>query len=171
MLNAWRRWTFVAAACAAAAVLAGCAHPQLVKPGETESAVVEALGAPDAKVETKAGTRLVYSLQPMGRAVWWIWTDASGVVTKREEVLDRKHMALVKAGQSTVQDVQKLFGKCAQTYHFALKGEDARMYRFLDNGVIPMAFWVQYNPKTGVVTETAFTTDPWLDQDGNFPFG
>ena len=158
------------ALCLSVSLLTGCAHPQLVKPGDTLDSVLDELGAPDARVRTQAGERLVYSLQPMGREVWWIWADEKGRVIQREEVLDRKHMALVQPGRSKVEDVQNLFGRCAQTYHFALKGEDARMYRFLDAGLFPMAFWVQYDPKTLVVTETDFTTDPWLDQDNLFPF-
>lgn len=56
---------------ACAALLAGCAHPQLMEPGMSLTAVETELGAPDAKVTLESGgTRFVYSLQPMSEQVW-----------------------------------------------------------------------------------------------------
>lgn len=158
------------AALAVAVVIGGCAHPQLVDPGTPESAIVEELGAPDARVPlAEGGARLVYSMQPMDQAVWWLTLDAGGRLVSKENVLDRKHFALVKPGVSTREDVRKLFGHCAEEYEFSLKNETAWMYRFLDDGMFYMAFWVQFDTKD-VVTETGYTTDPWRDRDGWFPF-
>ena len=75
-------------------------------PGMTESQVRTELGAPHAAVDTGKGTqRWVYSMQPFGQEVWWIEFDADGRIVRREEVLDRAHMALIKPGVSTEKDV------------------------------------------------------------------
>ena len=57
----------IAAAAAAVAVLAGCAHPQLMDGGMAEQTVEAKLGAPHAKVMLPDGkSRWVYSMQPFG---------------------------------------------------------------------------------------------------------
>lgn len=137
-------------------------------PGMTESQVRTELGAPHAAVDTGKGTqRWVYSMQPFGQEVWWIEFDADGRIVRREEVLDRAHMALIKPGVSTEKDVWNLFGKCAQEYTFSLIDQTAWMYRFKDDGLFDMACWVQFDVN-GVVIEVGFTTDPWKDRDGLF---
>lgn len=157
-------WKTLAAMTAAAAILAGCAHPQLIDPGMSTQAVADELGTPDAKVALEdGGMRYVYSLQPMSQQVWWVNFDASGKVTSRENVLDRKHFALIRPGVDTKETVWNLFGRCAQEYHFALIDQDAWMYRFLDDGFFFMACWVQFD-MNGVVTEVGYTIDPWHDR-------
>ena len=149
-------------------MLAGCAHPDLIDLSTPKAQVIATLGEPDAKTPLPdGGYRLVYSLQPMAQEVWWISLDQEGRVTGKENVLDREHFALIKPGVSTEKDVWNLFGRCAQTYTFALKNEHAWMYRFLDEGMFFMACWVQFNTK-GVVTEVGYTTDPWHDHDGDW---
>lgn len=163
-----RRMAGAACALLAAAVLAGCAHPDLIDISTPETAVTASLGEPDAKIALpEGGSRLVYSLQPMAQEVWWITLDRTGRVTAKENVLNREHFTLIQPGVSTEQDVWNLFGRCAQTYTFALKNEHAWMYRFLDEGMFHMACWVQFNT-AGVVTEVGYTTDPWHDRDGDW---
>lgn len=147
------------------ALLAGCAHPDLIDLQTPESAVVERMGPPDAQTALPDGSkRFVYSMQPMSQQVWWLTISADGRLLSKENVLDRKHFALIKPGISTEKDVWNLFGKCAQKYEFRLKNEHAWMYRFLDDGFFYMACWVQFDTK-GVVTEVGYTTDPWHDND------
>lgn len=163
----FRAWGCLLAS-AACLLLTACAHPQLMDPGMTEAQVEAELGEPHAAVETSDGTqRWVYSMQPFGQEVWWLEFDADGRLVKREEVLDRAHMALIKPGVSMEQDVWELFGKCAQKYTFSLVDQTAWMYRFRDDGLFDMACWVQFDLH-GIVTEVGFTTDPWKDRDGHF---
>lgn len=161
---------FFRAACltAAAAILVGCAHPDLIDMSTPKSEVTASLGEPDATVALANGqTRLVYSLQPMAQEVWWITLDEQNRVVSKENILDREHFALIEPGRSTEADVWNLLGRCAQTYTFALKNEHAWMYRFLDEGMFHMACWVQFDTR-GVVTEVGYTTDPWHDRDGDW---
>lgn len=153
---------------AAAFLMHGCAHPDLIDLQTPGSEVEASLGAPDARIALEDGsTRLVYSMQPMSQQVWWITLDAQGRVQSKENVLDRDHFALIKIGSTTKQDVFNLFGPCAEKFHFALKNQDAWMYRFLDEGLFYMAFWVQFD-ENGVVAEVGYTQDPWRDRDGDW---
>ena len=137
-------------------------------PGMTESQVRTELGAPhDPAVRIELDppdllTEGLHGIDPALRALARI----NGRV-RREEVLDRAHMALIKPGVSTEKDVWNLFGKCAQEYTFSLIDQTAWMYRFKDDGLFDMACWVQFDVN-GVVTEVGFTTDPWKDRDGLF---
>ena len=90
------------AAVAAAVMLAGCAHPQLVELGDLETAVVERLGEPMAKTRMEDGTvRWTYSLQPYGQEVWWLFVDETGHVVSREQGLQEKYFNLIRPGVST----------------------------------------------------------------------
>ncbi len=162
-----RIWS-CALAFAACVLLTACSHPQLMDQGMTEVQVETRLGVPHAVVDVGNGMqRWVYSMQPFGQEVWWLEFDADGRLLRREEVLDRAHMAMIKPGESTKRDVWNIFGKCAQEYVFALIDQTAWMYRFRDDGIFDMACWVQFDVKD-VVTEVGFTTDPWKDRDGSF---
>ena len=97
------------AAVAAAVMLAGCAHPQLVELGDLETAVVERLGEPMAKTRMEDGTvRWTYSLQPYGQEVWWLFVDETGHVVSREQGLQEKYFNLIRPGVSTEDDVWAL---------------------------------------------------------------
>ena len=157
----------IAAAVAVVAVLAGCAHPQLMDGGMPEQTVEAKLGAPHAKVMLPDDqSRWVYSMQPFGEEVWWLTFGKTGTLVGKEEVLNRKHFALIQPGVSTKEDVWNLFGKYAEECTFHLINQTAWMYRFLDDGFFYMACWVQFDTE-GVVTEVGYTLDPWRDRDGS----
>lgn len=104
-------------------------------PGMTESQVRTELGAPHAAVDTGKGTqRWVYSMQPFGQEVWWIEFDADGRIVRREEVLDRAHMALIKPGVSTEKDVWNLFGILSKDYQHYIKRNDPFEPETCENG-------------------------------------
>ena len=81
-------------ACCAAAMLAGCAHPQLIDMGQTEEFVTAELGEPNAKTPMPDGTvRWTYSSQPFGQQVWWLFSmptaRLSGVKTGCRKSISR----------------------------------------------------------------------------------
>lgn len=152
------KWLLMATS---ALVLVGCAHPDFIKVGQSDNEVKAELGAPDGKLLNADGSFvLVYSDQPFGQEVWWMYFDSNGRFVKKERALDEDHFKLVIPGKHTENDVRQMFGRCAQEYTFHLIDEHAFMYRFQEPGSINMAWWVQFN-KQGVVTETAVTRDPW----------
>lgn len=158
------------AAVAAAVMLAGCAHPQLVELGDLETAAVERLGEPMAKTRMEDGTvRWTYSLQPYGQEVWWLFVDETGHVVSREQGLQEKYFNLIRPGVSTEDDVWKLWGRCAQKYTFHLVNQHAWMYRYKDFGGFDMAVWPQFD-ENGVVQSVETTMDPWKEKDGEWLF-
>lgn len=165
------KFRFWLAAMGVVALIAGCAHPQLVDMGETEAAVVKYLGAPHARTQLPDGTvRLTYSGQPFGQDVWWLFLDQSGKVVAREQGLQEKYFPMLKPGVSTEADVWALWGPCAQKYDFHLLKEHAWMYRFKDIGNFDMAVWPQFD-KDGIMRSMDVTEDPWKrDRDSDFFF-
>lgn len=158
----------LAAAASVIVILAGCAHPQLVEPGDTNAAVLDRLGEPMAKTKMPDGTtRWTYSLQPFGQEVWWLFLDDTGHVVAKEQGLQEKYFNLVTPGVSTEADVWALWGKCAQKYTFHLVNEHAWMYRFKDVGNFDMAVWPQFN-EAGVVQSIEVTMDPWKEQENDW---
>lgn len=100
------------AALAAALLLAGCAGfaPGRVAPGQDESAVVAAYGAPTARYPlADGGRRLEYAQGPMGRQTWMVTLDAAGRVARVEQVLDSDHFAQVTDGMAEA-DLLRLLG-------------------------------------------------------------
>ncbi|HIU84133.1 MAG TPA: hypothetical protein IAC66_02035 [Candidatus Aphodousia gallistercoris] len=148
-------------ALSAAALLAGCAHPDLIEPGQSSASVEQELGAPDSRIDHPDGTFiLVYSGQPFGRENYWMHFDKDGHFVGKETLMNEEHFKLVIPGKHTKKDVYQMFGHCAQEYTFALQDQTAFMYRFRETSGMAMAFWVQFD-LDGVVTETAVTQDPW----------
>lgn len=158
------RLKLIVAALAGAAVLAGCAHPDLIELGQSESLVVNELGAPDSRIDHNDGSfTLVYSGQPYGRECYWMHFDKQGQFVGKELLMNEEHFKLVIPGKHTKQDVFQMFGRCAQEYNFKLQDQTAFMYRFRESSGHAMAFWVQFDTQN-VVTETAITQDPWDDR-------
>ena len=149
-----------------AVILAGCAHPQLVDPGETTQQVEAYLGAPDAKTDMPDGRqRWTYSMQPFGQQVWWLFFDADGKFVERVQGLQRQYFNLPQIGKWTEDDIWHFWGRCAQKYEFPLVNQHAWMYRFRDVGGFYMAVWPQFDT-SGVLRSMDVTLDPWVLQDG-----
>ena len=96
----------VAAGAVPAFALCGCAHPQMIDLGSTESQVVEKLGKPDSITAMPDGTtRYTYSLQPEGQEVWLMFFDKNGRFVKREQALvEENFYRLIKPGKTTIAD-------------------------------------------------------------------
>ncbi|MCG5030244.1 outer membrane protein assembly factor BamE [Mesosutterella sp. OilRF-GAM-744-9] len=152
-----------AAAGAAALVLGGCAHPQLIAKGVSEADIVAKLGKPHARTVLPDGTvRLTYSWQPMGQAVWWMFLDSSGRYFKLEQALVEDNFPMIKPGMTRAQ-VYELLGPCAEEYKFPALKQTSLMYRYEDYSRAPMALWVDLD-LTGHVVSWTTSTDPWLDR-------
>ncbi len=160
MLN--RRTLLMAgAALPLAAFLGGCAHPQRIGLGETEESVRAALGEPASRMKLADGTvRLVYSRQPMGQEVWWMYFDRNGRYIRLENAMTEKAFSLTKPGVTTRAEVLQLFGPCAQEYDLKLFDQSALMYRFQSPDVGDAGVWFQFN-RQNILTEWGVTEDPW----------
>lgn len=168
VMTGLRLMTLTAAA-GVVAVIAGCAHPQLVSMGTPQEEVVSYLGEPAARTQMPDGTvRYTYSGQPFGQDVWWLFVDQDGNVVSREQGLQEKYFSMLTPGKSTEADVWALWGKCAEKYEFPLVNEHAWMYRYRAPGGFNMAVWPQFD-SNGVMRSIETTLDPWtLNDSGDF---
>lgn len=92
-------------------VLAGCAGygPGDLKPGATEAAVVERMGAPTARAPRGAGgARLDYARGPFGKHTWRIDLDASGRVASIDQLLTERNFESLQPGDTRAQVVDRL---------------------------------------------------------------
>lgn len=159
----------LAATLLASALLAGCATPGGMAPGQAEATVLAELGKPTSRSITPGvGPRLLYSNQPWGFEVWALQFDATGRLISSAQMLTPAQFSRVRPGDQTRADIERLFGPPAQKLRFGLIDEDAWMYRFIQDSIFKMAFWVQFTPQ-GVVTSTGITTDPWSERDSDHP--
>ena len=163
----WNRFKRIGLMCCCVVGLAACAHPTTQRLGSTQDEVLQLQGEPDIRVQTQEGSRWVYSFQPFGQKVYWMLFDQEGRFVETKEVLDRPWMDQIQIGKDTKDTVFAMFGRPADKQHFALKDHDAWMYRFKDQGVFDMAFWVQFDVE-GIVREKHITLDPWADRGDLF---
>lgn len=170
-MSIWIRKAALTVWFSAAAVLVGCAHPQLVEMGESKEAVIAYLGEPQAKTAMPDGTvRYTYSIQPFGQEVWWLFVDSNGKVVAREQGLQEKYFSMLTPDKSTENDVWALWGRCAQKYEFRLVDEHAWMYRYKAPGGFDMAVWPQFDVN-GVMQSMEVTQDPWKQDRVNLFLG
>ena len=149
--------------CAAVVLLGGCAHPQLVDMGVTEAQVIAQIGQPSGREVMKDGTvRLMYNRQPMGQEVWWMFFDASGRYVRLEQALTYENFTKIIPGKTTQEEVDRMFGRCAETFDFKLMNQSAYMYRYVGDASRDMALWVQFD-RRGIVTEWSVSDDPWKE--------
>lgn len=142
LLTLFKRLFFVSAA---GLILAGCAV-QSLQPGMARDEVLKRMGTPSNTVALASGTRLQYSLQPMGRSALMVDLDQQGRVTSVRQVLTPNEFALIVTGQWTRSDVEREFGRPAFISHVANWQGDIMTYRWHD-GVHDMFFWVYLDPK------------------------
>lgn len=155
------------AAVIATLVLSACATPASIAPGTSEADTIKTLGTPTSRSITPGvGPRLLYSGQPFGFEVWALQFDAIDREISAAQMLTEVQFAKIRPGQQTRADIERLFGPPAEKFTFHLIDETAYMYRFLQDGVFKMAFWVQFNLQD-IVTSTGVTLDPWSLRDGD----
>lgn len=127
---------------AAIALLAGCAGPGPIVPGETREAVLARWGAPQRVVRMPSGERLQYSLQPSGRYAWMVDVDASGRVVRATQALTEANFHRIVPGEWTLADVEREFGPPAWIESVASWRGPILTYRWRDNTNTDMFYFV-----------------------------
>ena len=144
---------------AAAAIAAGCAHPQRVEIGTAAVEVSAYLGEPQAATPMPDGTeRWTYSLDPADRRVWWLFFRDSRLVSL-EQGLQRKYFAAIRTGEWTAGDVWAYWGKFLEEREFPLTGKRVWMYPFIDDDGMGRMARVVFNDR-GVVEDLEVSDDP-----------
>ena len=157
---------------AVAASLFGCAHPDFIKLNDDYSHVVKELGKPDSESKLPDGkTRLIYTAQPMGQQSYVMIFDTNGKLIFKDNILQEKYYAeLVKPGKQNSDDILVLFGPPCEKWTYKNLGEHTFMYRYLDSGMFPMAFWVDFDLKNDKVLRYVLSIDPWSQRDSDRDF-
>lgn len=123
----------LAPALLAAVLIGGCASfPSSVTPGTARAQVLANLGAPTATHALASGTRLQYSLQPLGRQVYNIDLDAAGRVLSVEQVMAQKPFERVQADVWKSTDLLREFGRPAEITRVSEFKGDVWTWRFLE---------------------------------------
>lgn len=120
--------------------LGGCALFTPLQAGMTQAQVVALRGQPTRVVPLAAGTRLQYSLQPMGRQATMVDLDANGRVVQVRQVLNANDFARIEVGRWTRADVEREFGPPAFVDSVASWPHDIMTYRWFE--ISDMFYWV-----------------------------
>ncbi len=138
------QWTRVLAATVATLTLAGCAVTS-VKPGTSREEVISGYGRPTRVVSLPTGSRLQYSLQPLGRSAVMVDLDANGKVVSAREVLTPGEFLKIVPGQWKRGDIEREFGPPAMIDRVASWQGDIMTYRWSDVST-DMFFYVYLDP-------------------------
>lgn len=137
---------------AASALMAGCALTG-VQPGMSREEVMARYGTPSRILPLESGTQLQYSRQPAGQSVVIVDLDAAGKVVAARQVLTPGEFSKIQPGQWTRDDVERMFGRPASVDRVASWPGDILTYRWRENNLQDMFFWVYLDAK-GVVQRT-----------------
>jgi len=133
-------------------LMAGCALTG-VQPGMSREEVIARYGTPSRILPLEAGTRLQYSRQPAGQSVVIVDLDTAGKVVAARQVLTPGEFSKIQPGQWTRDDVERMFGRPASVDRVASWPGDILTYRWRENNLQDMLFWVYLDTK-GVVQRT-----------------
>lgn len=158
-----RRWAVLAALCLTVACdPGGRPYEDLrlarLQPGVSSEQEVTALFGPPAAVRTLPdGRGLVYPLGPEGAHTLLLRIGPDGRYQGHEDLLTRANFARVAPGMSGAE-VTALLGPPARTQPYALSGQTAWEWRFLD--VQETRLFVAMFDADGRVASTAVEDDP-----------
>ena len=152
-----------------ALVLAGCAHPDLIKMNADYPEVIKKLGQPDSVVTLEDGSKkVVYSYQPMGQECYMLVFNPQGKLVFKDKLMQEKYFKMIKPGTQNSKDIYSMFGHPCEQWTYKNLGEHTYMYRYLDETMYPMALWVDFDLKTDKVLRYVISIDPWSQQDSDW---
>ncbi|GAA4328189.1 lipoprotein [Pigmentiphaga soli] len=160
------------AAAAAALLLAACASPASIQPGEPLGSVTQRLGRPTLEMpRPDGGTRLIWSTQPMGQFVWVTDVDASGKTISNQQALTTENFDRIKIGEWDTERLRYEFGPPAEISRVGLRGEHlVWSYRYRQDGVWNSLMHI-YISDSGKVERFHPGPDPLAEpRDGMFMF-
>lgn len=139
---------------AAAALVAGCAHPwnaMNLPPGTPREEVVAKAGPPVAVWPLADGAqRYQYTLMPMGHYAFMLDFDANGRLVQSRQVMTPREFNRIETDRWTRDDVAREFGPPARIDAVASFQGPVWTYRWYEPGQGPMFYWVYFDPQ-GVV--------------------
>jgi outer membrane protein assembly factor BamE (lipoprotein component of BamABCDE complex) len=116
-----------------AVALGACAGVTRVPVGSAEAQVRAALGEPALVLPDPAGGRhLAYPRGPLGTETFMARLGPDGRLVALEQVLNEDHIARIRQGVTTEEDLLRLIGPPWRRVEFANLRQVAWDYRFLD---------------------------------------
>ncbi len=147
-----------------ALLLSGCATfsytPAGVPAGASRADVVRAMGPPTAVYTMPDGhERLEYTHMPAGRQTFMIDLDASGHMTRWENVLDENHFSAIQPGMNRA-DVLRLIGPPTFTSHYQRPTPGITWFYRWQSPLRCVVFELSFEVATGRVLEGDYPSDP-----------
>src|SRR5262245_6188467 len=143
-----------------AALLAGCAGPRSLVPGQsTEADVRSRLGAPkDTRTEPNGDLVWEYPTGPEGFTTYAVRMGADGKVKEVTQLVTEEQLEKVVVGKSTRDDVRRILGRPAleTVYHVG----PTWYWRHLKGGTQPGNLVVTFNPDGTVATKISIIDMP-----------
>lgn len=146
------------------ALLAGCATPRSLVPGQSTEADVRArLGAPTDSLREGNGDQLWdYATGPLGYYTYRVRIGADGKVKEVTQLLTDEQLMKVVPGTMTKADVRRLLGRPAKEETY--RAGTVWSWRFMRDGIQPGYLTVTFN-SDGTVKERVAIIDPSDDRE------
>ncbi len=145
------------------ALLAGCATyggRGLVPGKATLDDVAREMGKPALRWSNPDGSQqLAYPRGPEGYATFMVLVAPDGTLKSIENVLDERHFAAVKAGNTDRDEILRMFGPPREKIDFPARNDETWEYRFRDVYTFPARFIVVFDKATWLVKETMQFSD------------
>ena len=143
------------------ALLAGCAHPDMLRAGMSRDELFSRYGRPAATRQDASGETLIYSSAPLGQRASAAHLDRSGHVVSVEPLLNTEHFAMIKVGEWNKQDVLEHFGTPAELTR--IPRYEVWSFRYRENETWDSLFHVMFD-SAGVVRQTQNGPDPMYEK-------
>ena len=143
------------------ALLAGCAHPDLLRVGMSHDELSSRFGRPAATREDANGETLIYSSAPLGQRASAAHLDRTGHVVSVEPLLNSEHFAAIKIDEWNKADVLDHFGTPAEMTR--IPRYEVWSFRYRENETWDSLFSVMFDV-AGIVRQTQNGPDPMYEK-------
>lgn len=149
-----------------AALLAACAGPGAIRPGESQAQVVARLGSPADDIALDADRRQwVYPTGPLGTETYMVFVRA-GVVEQVAQALTDEQFARIQPGTTTAEDLRRMIGPPYRKVRFDNLGQVAWDYRFRDTWGYLADFSAMVDARGIVASKVTVRLDAGRDRSG-----
>lgn len=157
-----KKRTLIAALALAAAGTSGCAvvfGPEAAV-GTPATDVRAKYGAPTDERTLTGGVRAWDYVQgPQGFRTYRVTFDSGDRVQRVEQILTQQNFLNIKAGETSREDVARMFGRPGETTFYPLSDDEVWTYRYRDV-TLEMLNDVHFSRSTGKVRYYALYRDP-----------
>jgi hypothetical protein len=141
-------------------LLAACAMPDTIKPGETESTVLARFGRPEGEFVLPDGVRrLEYNRGEFMQRTWMVDVDRAGCVLRVDQVRDEEHFARLLPGADDQASVRRALGTPWKIEYYPPSRLTGWLYPYRESGIFNSVMTVMFDPR-GVFQRAENGPDP-----------